>query len=94
MRSRLKSNTVFAFKFAALQSASPAISQKGQLASLRGLSSFFISPKGSLSELDTQFELARLLGYLKPSEWHTMNDKLMHVDHLISGLIRHLRTGK
>ena len=50
--------------------------------------------KGSLSELDTQFELARLLGYLSPSECHTINDKLMHVDRLISGLIRHLRTGK
>ena len=50
--------------------------------------------KGSLSELDTQFELARLLGYLSTSEWHTVNDKLTRVDRLISGLIRHLRTGK
>lgn len=50
--------------------------------------------KGSLSELDTQFELAHLLGYLSPAEWHAMNDKLTHVDRLLSGLIRHLRTRK
>ncbi len=50
--------------------------------------------KGSLSELDTQFELAHLLDYLSPAEWHAMNDKLTHVDRLLSGLIRHLRTGK
>ena len=50
--------------------------------------------KGSLSELDTQIELARLLSYLSPAEWHAMNDKLTQVDRLISGLIRHLRTGK
>ena len=50
--------------------------------------------KGSLSELDTQIELARLLSYLSPAEWHSMNDKLTQVDRLLSGLIRHLRTGK
>jgi four helix bundle protein len=50
--------------------------------------------KGSLSELDTQFELARLLGYLSASEWDTINHKLTQVDRLISGLIRHLRAGK
>ena len=50
--------------------------------------------KGSLSELATQIELARLLGYLSPAEWHSMNDKLTQVDRLLSGLIRHLRTGK
>jgi four helix bundle protein len=50
--------------------------------------------KGSLSELDTQFELARLLGYMSASEWHTINEKLTHIDRLISGLIRHLRAGK
>jgi four helix bundle protein len=55
---------------------------------------FLYVAKGSLSELDTQLELARLLGYLNPSDWHTMDDRLMHIDRLLSGLIRHLRSGK
>jgi four helix bundle protein len=50
--------------------------------------------KGSLSELDTQFELARLLSYVSTSEWQTMNERLTHIDRLLSGLIRHLRTAK
>lgn len=47
--------------------------------------------KGSLSELDTQLELARRLGYLGQNEWENLNELLERVDKMLSGLIRHLR---
>ena len=45
--------------------------------------------KGSLSELDTQLELARRLEYLGQIEWEVLNELLERVDRLLSGLIRH-----
>lgn len=45
--------------------------------------------KGSLSELDTQLELARRLEYLAQKEWETLDAQLERVDRLLSGLIRH-----
>jgi four helix bundle protein len=47
--------------------------------------------KGSLSELDTQLELAKRLEYLGQTEWETLNELLERVDRMLSGLIRHLR---
>ncbi len=47
--------------------------------------------KGSLSELDTQLELAKRLEYLGQAEWETLNELLERVDRMLSGLIRHLR---
>jgi len=47
--------------------------------------------KGSLSELDTQLELARRLEYLTQIEWEALNQLLERVDRMLSGLIRHLR---
>ena len=47
--------------------------------------------KGSLSELDTQLELARRLEYLTQIEWESLNELLKRVDRMLSGLIRHLR---
>ncbi|MGQ0667786.1 MAG: four helix bundle protein [Nitrospiraceae bacterium] len=46
--------------------------------------------KGSLSELDTQLELAKRLEYLGQTEWTTLNELLERVDKMLSGLIRHL----
>ena len=47
--------------------------------------------KGSLSELDTQLEIARRLEYLGKIEWEALNNLLERVDKMLSGLIRHLR---
>ena len=47
--------------------------------------------KGSLSELDTQLEIARRLEYLGQVEWEALNERLERVDRMLSGLIRHLR---
>lgn len=46
--------------------------------------------KGSLSELDTQLELAKRLEYLGQTEWEALNELLERVDRMLSGLIRHL----
>jgi four helix bundle protein len=45
--------------------------------------------KGSLSELDTQLEIARRLKYLEQKEWETLDAQLERVDRMLSGLIRH-----
>ena len=50
---------------------------------------FLYIAKGSLSELDTQLELARRLNYLGQIEWETLDAQLERVDKMLSGLIRH-----
>ncbi len=52
---------------------------------------FLYIAKGSLSELDTQLELARRLDYLGQKELESLVDMLERVDRMLSGLIRHLR---
>ena len=44
--------------------------------------------QGSLSELDTQLELAKRLSYLNGSQWTELDEKLNEQDKIISGLIR------
>jgi four helix bundle protein len=46
--------------------------------------------QGSLSELDTQLELARRLGYLDEETWRNLDQRMERVDKMITGLIRHL----
>ena len=46
--------------------------------------------QGSLSELDTQVELARRLGYLDAKSWSALDTRMEQIDKMISGLIRHL----
>lgn len=43
---------------------------------------------GSLSELDTQLELAKRLGFIDEKTWKELDDKLTEADKVISGLIR------
>lgn len=50
---------------------------------------FLHTARGSLSELDTQLELAKRLGYLEEDQWSKYDDQAALVDRLISGLIRH-----
>ena len=48
--------------------------------------------KGSLSELDTQLELAKRLDSVGENEWTSLDKLLERVDKMLSGLIRHLGT--
>jgi four helix bundle protein len=50
--------------------------------------------QGSLSELDTQLELAKRLGYLDEATWRFLDQRMERVDKTISGLIRHLNLQK
>ena len=50
--------------------------------------------QGSLSELDTQLELARRLGYLDEEAWRILDQRMERIDKMISGLIHHLSIGK
>lgn len=45
--------------------------------------------QGSLSELDTQSEIAKRLGYLSGSTWANIDVQLERIDKMLSGLIRH-----
>ena len=46
--------------------------------------------QGSLSELDTQLEIARRLGYLDDQSWRILDERMERIDKTISGLIRHV----
>jgi len=46
--------------------------------------------QGSLSELDTQIELARRLGFLDDESWRIHDKRMERIDKTISGLIHHL----
>jgi four helix bundle protein len=45
--------------------------------------------QGSLSELDTQIEIAIRLGYLGDRDVKELENKMQRVDKMLSGLIRH-----
>src|SRR5258706_16221497 len=53
-------------------------------------SNFLHIAQGSLSELDTQIELAARLGYLDDGKRNRLDEKMQRIDKLITGLIRHL----
>ena len=54
---------------------------------------FLSVAQGSLSELDTQLDLALLLGYLDKENLEEIADPLLRTDKMLTGLIRKL-TGK
>ena len=47
--------------------------------------------QGSLSELDTQFEIAKSLGYLVSNELIHISELAVRVDKMITGLIKSLK---
>jgi len=49
--------------------------------------------QGSLSELDTQLELAILLGYTSTGDLREISDQLLRIDKMLSGSIRSLTEG-
>lgn len=46
--------------------------------------------QGSLSELDTQIEIASRLGYLDVKSRKSLDNKMTPIDKMITGLIHHL----
>ena len=54
----------------------------------------FANAQGSLSELDTQLELARRLGYLDDETWKILDQRMERIDKVISGLIHHVSLQK
>ena len=50
---------------------------------------FLYVAKGSLNELDTQLELAHRLGYFPVLQWEAIDENMVDIDKMISGLIRH-----
>jgi four helix bundle protein len=57
-------------------------------------SNYLHMAQGSLSELDTQLELARRLGYLDDETWRILDQRMERIDKVISGLIHHLSLQK
>jgi four helix bundle protein len=51
---------------------------------------FLSMAQGSLSELDTQLEIAVLLGYLSTESVSEIDAQLLRIDKMLSGLIRSL----
>jgi four helix bundle protein len=56
--------------------------------SLRDRVRFFEIAQGSLSELDTQIELAKRLGFVTGETYEKLMDLIEDIQRLISGLIR------
>lgn len=52
---------------------------------------FYTIARGSLSELDTQVELCKILGLLEPLHTSRITTQINLVDSLLSGLIRFKR---
>jgi four helix bundle protein len=53
-------------------------------------SNFLHIAQGSLSELDTQIELARRLGFLHETSWLDLDSRMVQIDKMITGLMRHV----
>jgi len=52
---------------------------------------FLSMAQGSLSELDTQLELAVLLGFVNNANLDEITGQLLRIDKMLSGLIRSIR---
>jgi four helix bundle protein len=50
--------------------------------------------QASLSELDTQLEIAKKLTFLSDEQWCKLDARMDHIDKLLSGLIKYLKSGK
>ena len=57
----------------------------------REFKNFLSMAQGSLSELDTELELAVLLGYVNTGDLQEIGDQLLRIDKMLSGLIRSLK---
>ena len=59
----------------------------------KDFANFLHMAQASLSELDTQLEIARRLKLLGHEQWRTIDMDMNHLDKLLSGLIKHVRSG-
>ena len=50
--------------------------------------------QASLSELDTQLEIATRLKFLTERQWRTLDGQINHIDKLLSCLIKYLKVGR
>jgi four helix bundle protein len=50
--------------------------------------------QASLSELDTQIEIALQLDLLPKQQWMELDKRMNHIDKLLSGLLKYLKSGK
>ena len=57
--------------------------------SKREFARFLHIAQGSLSELDTQLEIVKRLGYLHEESWRVLDSRMNEIDKMLSGLIRH-----
>jgi four helix bundle protein len=55
---------------------------------------FLHMAQGSLSEMDTQLEIAKRLGYLTKEQWEQLDEHIARIDKMLSGLIRSLKSQK
>ena len=60
--------------------------------SKKEFSRFIHTARGSLSELDTQLELAHRLGFLDEGTWKDLDDRMKRVDMTLAGLLRFQRS--
>jgi len=56
----------------------------------REFANFLHIAQGSLSELDTQLELAHRLGFLPETSWREIDSRMVQIDKMLTGLIRHV----
>ena len=57
--------------------------------SKREFARFLHMAQGSLSELDTQLEIVKRLGYLREESWEILDARMSEIDKMLTGLIRH-----
>jgi len=53
---------------------------------------FFVIARGSLSELDTQLDLTKILSLISEEDFKVLQEQINIVDSLLSGLIRYRRS--
>lgn len=59
----------------------------------KDFANFLHMAQASLSELDTQLEIAQRLKLLSQERWQAIDMDMNHLDKLLSGLIKHVRSG-
>ena len=50
--------------------------------------------QASFSELDTQLEIAKKLKFLSGEQWGKLDAQMNHIDKLLSGLFKYLKSGQ
>ncbi len=67
------------------------VSEGGARNTRKEFANFLHMAQASLSELDSQLEIAHRLGYLEDSGFYKLENAMHEVDKMLSGLIRSLK---